>query len=80
MVGFMIISLMKIVPCRQYADCFLDGNLYCNTVRYFREEDYDEYEGAAFVANSEILCSPSLMHRGRGRGMGLAAATASPSR
>ena len=44
-----IVSLMKIVPCKKYADFFLDGNLYCNTVRYFRDHGYDEFEGAAFI-------------------------------
>ena len=44
-----IVSLMKIVPCKEYADSFLDGNLYCNTVRYFRDRGYDEFEGAAFI-------------------------------
>ena len=44
-----IVSLMKIVPCKEYADTFLDGNLYSNTVRYFRDRGYDEFEGAAFI-------------------------------
>ena len=49
MASHKIVSLMKIVPCKQYGDCFLDGNLYCNTVRYFRDQGYDEFEGAAFI-------------------------------
>lgn len=44
-----IVSLMKIVRCQSYANSFLDGNLYCNTVRYFRDHGYDEFEGAAFL-------------------------------
>ena len=45
----MIISLMKILPCKEYVEYFLDGKLYCNTVRYFRDKGYDEFEGAAFL-------------------------------
>ena len=45
----MIVSLMKILRCKEYVEYFLDGKLYCNTVRYFRDEDYDELEGAAFL-------------------------------
>ena len=45
----MIVSLMKILPCKEYVEYFLDGKLYCNTVRYFRDEGYDEFEGAAFL-------------------------------
>ena len=51
----MIISVMKILPCKEYVECFLDGRLYCNTVRYFRDEDYDEFEGAAFL-HPTTLC------------------------
>ena len=40
---------MKILPCKEYVEYFLDGKLYCNTVRYFRDEGYDEFEGAAFL-------------------------------
>ena len=45
----MIISLMKILPCKGYVEYFLDGKLYCNTVGYFRDKGYDEFEGAAFL-------------------------------
>ena len=44
-----IISLMKILPCKGYVEYFLDGKLYCNTVQYFRDKGYDEFEGAAFL-------------------------------
>ena len=40
---------MKLLPCKEYVEFFLDGKLYCNTVRYFRDEGYDEFEGAAFL-------------------------------
>ena len=40
---------MKILPCKEYVKCLLDGKLYCNTVRHFRDEGYDEFEGAAFL-------------------------------
>ena len=43
-----IISLMKILRCKAYVEDFLDGKLYCNTVRHFRET-CDEFEGAAFL-------------------------------
>ena len=45
----MIVSLMKILRCEKYVEDFLDGKLYCNTVGYFRDEDYDEFEGADFL-------------------------------
>lgn len=54
-----IVSLMKVVPCRGYANSFLDGNLYCNTVRYFRDHGYDEFEGAAFL-HPDTVCLGSL--------------------
>ena len=44
-----IITLIKVVPCKKYADSFLDGTMYCNTVRFFRDQGYDEFEGAAFL-------------------------------
>lgn len=44
----MIISLMKILSCKKHVEFFLDGKMYCNTVRYFRDEGYDELEGAVF--------------------------------
>lgn len=50
---------MKIVSCEEYANCFLDGNLYCNTVRYFREEGYDKLEGAFFIHPDTISLSSS---------------------
>ena len=39
-----IISLMKIVPCVEWAEQLLDGQLYCNTVSFLRQQ-FDEYEG-----------------------------------
>ena len=37
---------MKIVSCEGRAEQFLDGQLYCNTLRFFREQpNGDEYEG-----------------------------------
>lgn len=53
----MIISLMKILPCKECVEFLLDGNLYCNTVRYFRDEGYDEFEGAAFVHPTSLRIS-----------------------
>ena len=53
----MIVSLMKILPCKEYVECFLDGMLYCNTVRYFRDEGYDEFEGAAFLHPTDLHIS-----------------------
>ena len=53
----MIVSLMKILPCKEYVECFLDGKLYCNTVRYFRDEGYDEFEGAAFLHPTDLHIS-----------------------
>ena len=56
-----ILRLLKIVCCEKYAEDFLNGKLYCNTVRYFRgneSEDskgnkrYDKFEGAAFLPPS----------------------------
>ena len=42
----MIYTLMKMVPCEERAEQFLDGQLYCNTLRFFREQpDGDKYEG-----------------------------------
>ena len=39
-----IFSLMKVVSCEKRAEQFLDGQLYCNTLRFLREK-FDEYEG-----------------------------------
>ena len=39
-----IISLMKILSCAERAEQFLDGQLYCNTISFLREQ-FDEYEG-----------------------------------
>ena len=61
----MIVSFMKIVPCEQYAECLLAGNLYCNTVRYFREEGYDEHEGAAFVHPDTLRIGSYSIPQGR---------------
>ena len=44
-----IISLIKIVSCRDYAESILEGNLYCNTVRWFRDNRYDDFEGSVFM-------------------------------
>ncbi len=62
-----IISLMKIVPCVGRAEQFLDGQLYCNTVRFLRER-FDKYEGTVpltgtlrigdFVIPKEDLAEP----------------------
>ena len=46
---------MKILPCKEYVEDFLDGKLYCNTVRYFRDEGYDEFEGGDFL-HPTTLC------------------------
>ena len=53
----MIVSLMKILPCKEYVEYFLDGKLYCNTVRYFRDEGYDEFEGAGFFCTRRPCAS-----------------------
>ena len=69
----MIISLMKILPCKEYVEYFLDGKLYCNTVRYFRDKRYDEFEGADFLHPTtlrldshtipeEDLAGPVILH------------------
>lgn len=49
-----IISLIKIVSCRSYAESFLNGDLYCNTVRWFRENGYDDFEGSVFIDPDQI--------------------------
>ena len=46
---------MKILPCKEYVEDFLDGKLYCNRVRYFRDEGYDEFEGGDFL-HPTTLC------------------------
>ena len=53
----MIISLMKVLPCKEYVEFLMDGNLYCNTVRYFRDRGYDEFEGAAFLHPTSLRIS-----------------------
>ena len=64
---------MKILPCKEYVEYFLDGKLYCNPVWYFRDKGYDEFEGAAFLhpttlrINSytipeEDLAGPVILH------------------
>ena len=45
-------AFIKIVRCQEHADFFLDGKLYCNTVRCFREKD--PHEGAIFFSPSEL--------------------------
>ena len=62
-----IISLMKIVCSEERAEQFLNGQLYCNTVRFLRER-FDEYEGTVpltgtlrigdFVIPKEDLTEP----------------------
>ena len=49
-----IISLIKIVSCRDYAESFLNGNLYCNTVRWFRDNGYDDFEGSLFIDSDQL--------------------------
>ena len=64
---------MKILPCKEYVEYFLDGKLYCNTVRYFRDKRYDEFEGADFLHPTtlrldshtipeEDLAGPVILH------------------
>ncbi len=48
-----LVTLIKIVRCKEHAKSFLDGNIRCNTVRYYREH-YDEHEGAFFVRPDSI--------------------------
>ena len=65
-----IISFMKIVPCVERAEQFLDGQLYCNTLRFLRER-FDEYEGTVpltgtlrigdYVIPKEDLTEPPLL-------------------
>ena len=65
-----IISLMKIVPCAERAEQLLDGQLYCNTISFLREQ-FDEYEGTVpltgtlriddLVILKEDLAEPPLL-------------------
>lgn len=57
----MIVSVMKILPCKEYVEFLLDGNLYCNTVRYFRDAGYDEFEGAAFVHPTNLYINSHVI-------------------
>ena len=65
-----IFSLMKIVPCEERAEQFLDGQLYCNTLCFLRKRS-DQYEGTVpltgtlrigdFVICNEDLTEPPLL-------------------
>ena len=50
---------MKIVPSGERAEYFLDGRLYCNTLRYFSEHE-DEQEGAIALPPHDLRVSLNL--------------------
>ena len=50
---------MKIVPCEKRAEYFLDGRLYCNTLRFYRKRD-DEQEGAIALPPSDMRLNSNL--------------------
>ncbi|MDD9982381.1 MAG: hypothetical protein OXU81_13665 [Gammaproteobacteria bacterium] len=65
-----IFSLMKIISCEKRAEQVLDGQLYCNTISFMREQ-FDEYEGTVplpgtlriedFTIPKEDLAEPPLL-------------------
>ena len=50
---------MKIVPSEERAEYFLDGRLYCNTLRYFSEHE-DKQEGAIALPPHDLRVSLNL--------------------
>ena len=45
--------LAKLCTAKQYAEDFLDGRLYANRVRYFRDHCIDPYEGVTLLQPSQ---------------------------
>ena len=67
-----VFHLLKFYSNRKYAEDFLDGKLHINTIRYFRDNGYDENEGTREVsvkdavfrikdANDEWVTIPNLI-------------------
>ena len=49
-----ILFLAKLCREKEYAEGFLDGRLYANRVRYFRDHGIDLYEGVTLPTTEPV--------------------------